>query len=317
MRNCRCDLCGSENQLAFPKIISRPQTVVICRGCGLIYTNPCWDAAEIRDIYDNVFRDDPGAPSNCQRTDYTEYRTARFEAAQQQIRNQWLPLLTKFVEPRGKKWLDVRFRAGALPVELNALGADVHAVDIFEANAVWLRKKLPEAKIYRSDVNNLLEIPDANFDVISMVTTHVAAHVPSPTAMFRTAFERLNAGGILFVDEKDVTQIVPQAAMFPFQYPFGMAHYQHLTLEMGKFFIRKAGFEILHADYTEKATAQKHFLIVARKPSEAVESAVEMVFDDDYYRLIYRHLIRQYLKIRFRQKGKAGLKKLKNAFVRR
>lgn len=317
MKNCRCDLCGSENRRAFPQIISRPQTVVVCRGCGLIYTNPCWEEAEIKEIYDKVFRDDPGAPSNSQRSDFIKYRTERFEQAQIQVKNHWLPLLTKFVEPRGKKWLDVRFRAGALPVELDALGADVHGIDIFEANADWLQKKLPDSKIYCNDVHNLLEIADADFDVISMVTTHVAAHVPSPTSLFRAAFDKLKAGGILFADEKDVTQITPRATLFPFQYPFGMAHYHHLTLEAGTLFVKKAGFEILFADYTEKSTAQKHFLIVARKPSEAADSVFEMNFDKDYHRQTYRHLIRQYLKIRLRQKGKASLKKLKYTFARR
>lgn len=316
MKNCLCDLCGSEKFLAFPKIISRPQTVVICRRCGLIYTNPSWEAEEIRQIYDNVFRDDPGALLNQQRADYEEYRAARFEQAQKKIKEQWLPRLAEFVEPRGKKWLDVRFRAGALPVELNSCGAEVHAVDIFAANAEWLKKRLPDAKIYRNDVENLLEIPGADFDAISMITTHVAAHVPSPLRLFRAAFDKLKPGGLLFVDEKDVTQIAPRAAMFPFQYPFGMAHYQHLTLKTGMFFVKKAGFEILQAEYTEKATAQKHFLLVARKPLQVSASAAEIIFDGGCYRQIYRHLVRQYLKIRFRQKGKAGYKKLKSAFVR-
>lgn len=316
MKNCRCDLCGSENHLAFPGVITRPHTVVICRACGLIYTNPCWEAAEIKLIYDCVFRDDPGAPANSRRPDYEEYRAARFEQAQKKIAEQWIPRLIEYVEPRGKKWLDVRFRAGALPAQLHSLGAEVHAVDIFAANAEWLRKKLPDAKIYRNDVDDLLEIPGADFDAISMVTTHVAAHVPSPNKLFQAAFNKLKAGGILFVDEKDVTQIAPQAAMFPFQYPFGMAHYQHLTLETGIFFIKKAGFEILQAEYTEKATAQKHFFIVAHKPLQNSATTIEIIFDDRRYRQIYRHLVKQYLKIRFRQQRKAGYKKLKKAFVR-
>lgn len=314
MKNCCCDLCGSENYLSFPKGISSPQRVVICRVCGLIYTNPCWDEAEIRQVYDHVFRDDPGAPLNAQKDNAAGYRAERFERAQSFINDFMIPLLCQHVDPLGKKWLDVRFRAGALPVRLAELGADVRGVDIFAANVDWLQTKLPEALIYRSDVYNLLESASADLDVISMVTTHVPSHVPSPTKLFETAFKKLVVGGILFVDEKDVTQIAHKNSLFPFQYPFGMAHYHHLTLRTTEALIKKAGFEILFADYIERVTAQKHFLIVAKKTLEKTPNQT-ITFPAEVNPVkVYAHLLRQYLKIRLRQKGRAILKKVKKRF---
>lgn len=306
-----CDLCGSADQLNFPRFISRPLTVVICRRCGLIYTNPGWSEAEIGKIYETEFRDDPGAPLNCRRENLSEYRAERFNRAEIQAKTYLLPMIEKFIDPKNRRWLEVRFRAGALPVELSARGAEVYGVDLFAANVEWLQSKLPEAKIYRRDVHNLLELEAGNFDAITMLTTHVAAHVPSPTALFRAAFEKLAGGGMIFIDEKDITHSSPTAALFPFQHPYGIAHYHHLTLRTLKLFLEKVGFEILHADYTEKYSAQRHFLIVARKPFAGAAEHSAPGFEKSSYKRVYAALLRDYLFIRSRQAKRAALKKLK------
>lgn len=317
MKVSSCDLCGSENYLSFPQRISRPLRVVMCRSCSLIYTNPCWDETEIRAVYEKGFKDDPGAPANLLKNDSEIERAERFAKARQIARTSLVPTLCKFVAPTGKKWLDVRFRTGALAVELSEMGADVRAVDIFEANVNWLKAKLPDAEIYQTDVHNLLGTAEGKIDVISMISTHVAAHVPSPTKLFQTAFEKLTINGLLFVDEKDVTQISPTAAMFPFQYPFGMAHYHHLTLETTRAFIKKAGFEILHAAYTDKTTAQKHFLIVAQKRCEIAAAPDKLDLTQSDFLQIYSRLLQKYFQMRFRQKGRAVVKRMQKSVASR
>jgi 2-polyprenyl-3-methyl-5-hydroxy-6-metoxy-1,4-benzoquinol methylase len=313
MINCACDLCGSEDYLAFPTIISRPNRVVICRVCSLIYTNPRWDEHEIKAIYETVFRDDPGAPLNARKPNAEKYRADQFHKAQTYVEADLLPQLAAFIEPAGKKWLDVRFRAGALPVKLAEMGAEIHAVDIFDANIEWLAKKLPEANLKRTDVHNLLDIGGNGFDAISMVISHVGAHVPSVTELFQTAFDKLKSGGILFVDEKDVAKITAQASLFSFQYPYGMAHYYHLTLPTTVALIKKAGFEILKADYNGRISAQKHFLIVARKPldNQTIETNGNGFHAKNNHRQVYANLLRQYVTLRIKQKSRAVMKKFR------
>ncbi len=311
MKDRTCDLCESRNYLAFPKFISDPEQVVICRVCGLIYTNPGWEEAELQEIYKTVFKDDPGAQTNRRRENYEEYRTELFEKAEGFMTISVIPALLKFIEPRGKKWLDVRFRAGALPVKLAEMGAEVCGIDIFVDNVEWLQTKLREIKIHRRDCHHLLNIDDGDFDAISMLTTHVPAHVPAPSAMFADAFAMLKKGGLLFVDEKDVTRISPKTLTFPFQYPYGMAHYFHLTLPTTRALIEKTGFEILHADYTERFSAQQHFLIVARKPTENfVKPPTATDFENAEPLKTYAFLMRKYVQLRWQQKQRNLFKKM-------
>jgi hypothetical protein len=137
------------------------------------------------------------------------------------------------------------------------------------------------------------------FDAVSMMSTHVLSHAPSPFTLLGDIRERLIRGGLLFVDEKDVTKVAAGNTVFPCQYQPGIVHYHHLTLNSAKALIENAGFDILHADYSSLATSLRHFVIVARKRGDQARvNGNGIVADDPAW--LYRRMLMVYLTTRYR-----------------
>jgi 2-polyprenyl-3-methyl-5-hydroxy-6-metoxy-1,4-benzoquinol methylase len=279
MEPCNCDLCGSAEYRSLPHFMTGELPVVICSRCGLTFTNPRWTREEMAEILEEEFRDDPGAPS-VQTENYQAMRESRFDAATRSLEAKLLPRIKSIVAPRGKRWLDVRFRNGALIAALLREGADVTGVDPFPRNVEWVGNRTRCTQLHAVPHDDLLRGVEGPFDVISMVSVHVAAHVPSPTQLFREVYERLAPGGLLILDEKDITRIPRGVTVFPLRYPFGMAHYHHLTVNSTQSFLKKAGFDLQMVEWSKDESLLKHFLIVARKPLAPQPSPREVRGDD-------------------------------------
>lgn len=308
MERCCCDLCGTDDYQSFPRAVTGPLNIVICRKCGFIYTNPRFDSRELNHAYDEEFTADPGAHSLANSED-PGFREENFAKACDAVRRDILPHITPFVDPRGKKWLELRFRSGALLAELHALGARVSGVDPFEANLRWLQARLPHTPVYSAPVTDLFEPIRETFDVISMLTIHVPSHVPSPSHLLKRAAECLKPGGLLLIDEKDVTRPGPTTTQFAIQHPYGMVHFCHLTLNSGQALVEKAGFEVIHAGYVSRTTAQRHFLIVARRPDHAMQPRMPRLPVDNPRRLYWR-LLWQYLRLTTRRKRRGATRRV-------
>ncbi len=305
MQACLCDLCGSGRFKIFPQLITGSRyRVVVCKQCGLIYTNPRWDEQEIIRIYDEEFAADPGA-SALRDTSRSILAAKNAQDDNPSKKSASLSVITQHIDPKGKKWLEIRFRAGSLVKEVQRLGADVYGVDVFDNNVNVARERLNCLTLYSAPIYDLLAPIKGKYDVVSMMTIHVLAHVPSPTNMLSEIYERLVPGGMLILDEKDVTLIPPGGTVFPFQYPNGMAHYYHMTMNSTKAFVQKVGFEIIHADYFARASSLQHFVIVAKRPEAQIRPPANSIKAVDDPGKIYWHMVRTYARLRVRRKLKA------------
>lgn len=252
--------------------------------------------------------DDPGAPMRSCNNSESE-REKWFQKELENARTKCIPIIRQFIEPHGKNWLDLRFRSGGLLAALHELGTRVTGIDLFEDNARCLQRRLAGPTLHVAPVYDLLAPVNETVDAVSMLSTHVLSHTPSPLALLQRIHEILVCGGLLFVDEKDVTEITAKGS-FPCRYQPGIVHYHHLTLNSTKALIAKAGFEIVHADYSA-ATALRHFLIVARKPSLPLEMNVSGAVADDPTSL-YRRMMIMYWQARYHestQRVKRGLRR--------
>jgi SAM-dependent methyltransferase len=296
-----CDLCGGNEYQVLASRMTGSRRTAICRQCGLVFTNPRWDPPEIRRIYAEEFTSDPGAPA---REELVEGSVAEAEKERALARAIALPLASRFVDPRGKRWLEVRFRTGAMLGELHGLGAEVHGVDLFERSVNWVQERLPTAKLHVAPVHDLLGSVSDGFDVVSMTTIHVAAHVPSPTRLLEDVFDRLVPGGLLLLGEKDITRIPRLVPQFPLSERSGMAHYHHLTAPAMRAFVEKVGFEIVHADYLARASALQHYVIVARRMKTPRRPDPSLIRANDpqglHRRLRWLFLRSRYRKVRYR-----------------
>jgi hypothetical protein len=89
--------------------MTRPHRVVVCRGCGLIYTNPRSNRTYMDEFYAGTFRSDAGAPQR-----RGEDLTHSFEKRVAGMKPLVESLLDDLGDPKGKRWLELRCRTAVV-----------------------------------------------------------------------------------------------------------------------------------------------------------------------------------------------------------
>ncbi len=288
---CACDLCGSDDYHALPSFITRPHTVVICRDCGLVYTNPRQTAAALEAWLRDGFVSDPGA----QATGAKDVTAEKLHKRVQKLRPYVEDLVKRFGDVQGKKWLEVRSRSGPVLEIVAEMGAEVHGVDPFEANIAFARNHFSSEQFYTRSMNDLLGTIPGKFDFIGMLTIHVPSHSPSPTKLLRDCYERLNPGGLVLVSEKDITRPRPYGKHFSLSGDSAIAHFQHMTLGSTRAFVEKAGFKIMYANHVDRWSSVQHLLVVGQKPATPNPARAIRADDPD---ALFSTLVRLYLRHR-------------------
>jgi 2-polyprenyl-3-methyl-5-hydroxy-6-metoxy-1,4-benzoquinol methylase len=284
-----CNGCGSSEHREFPTWITEPMKVVSCCQCGLIATFPGLDKSSIDEFYLESFDGDPGsANADHERLEQTEITKARLELNQHTI-----PIIERWVLPKGKDWLEVRFRTGAFLEYLVENGANAFGADLFDSNIQRARALLADQKLIKTTVHGLLNEFERPMDVISGVSIHVLSHLPNPTESLQTIRSILKDDGLIIIEEKDVTKISTEAKTLPLSHPNPIAHYHHFTLTTCRNLIEQSGFEILYAEYISRISDLHHFLIIARK-SDAIRARIKLSKDQiesDFDTLINSHAV--------------------------
>ena len=307
--DCRCDLCGSDASVPLPHYITRPHRVVICQGCGLVYSSPRLNRADMEEFYRSTFQSDPGALKRG-RADVTQSNLDKRVA---QMRPLVESLLDDLGDPKGKRWLEVRCRSGPVAEILGEHGVEVHGVDPFEANVAFARERFGAERFHESSIYDLVGPAPGEFDAIGMLTVHVLAHSPTPSRLLKDCYDRLKVGGRIFVSDKDVTQPRPGSAKFALSGSSAIAHFQQMTLNSVRGFVRKAGFEVERAEHLDRWSSVRHLIVVGRKPQVPLD-AVEIKADDPrllHGRLVSlyrRHLVRTPVRMIQRRIGKERIK---------
>lgn len=266
MKPTSCDLCGKNDHKALPRFVTSNLRIVVCNRCGLISTNPQWSPEEIARLYDEEFSYDVGADINGSKPKVAFDKS--FESSRMRARKYSLPIVCKHVDPAGKRWIDLRCRTGGFLFELAGLGADVYGVDLFEPNIKMAQSKFDSGRFHVSSIHDWLKPVQGQFDVVSAMSVHVLAHTPSPSRLLKDICERLNPGGLVFIEEKDVTRIPRGVATFPVRNVKGLVHYHHLTLNTTRSLVERAGFEIVESVFNGRSSALEHFVVVGRKRVE-------------------------------------------------
>jgi SAM-dependent methyltransferase len=311
--DCRCDLCGSDASLPLPRYITRPHRVVICQGCGLIYSNPRLSRAFVEEFYANTFQSDPGALKRGS-VDVTQSNLDKRVAGMRPFVES---LLDHLGDPKGKRWLEVRCRSGSVAEILGEHGVEVHGVDPFEANVAFARERFGAERFHESSIYDLVGPAPGEFDAIGMLTVHVLAHSPAPSRLLKDCYDRLKVGGLIFVSDKDVTQPHPGLTEFALSGNGAVAHFQQMTLNSLRGFVRKAGFEIERAEHLDRWSGLRHLIVVGRKPQVPLD-AVEIKADDprllhdQLVSLYRRHVVRAPVRMIQRRIGKKRIKMVKS-----
>jgi 2-polyprenyl-3-methyl-5-hydroxy-6-metoxy-1,4-benzoquinol methylase len=238
---------------------------------------------------------------------------SNFDKHVAQMRPMVGPLLRDLGEPKGKRWLELRCRSGAVAEILGEHGVEVHGADPFAANVAFARARFGAERFHDSSVYDLVGSSPGEFDAIGMVTVHVLSHSPTPSKLLKDCYDRLKVGGKIFVVDKDVTQPRRGSMKFALSGNAAVAHFQQMTLNSLREFVRKAGFEIERAEHLDRWSALRHVIVVGRKPQIPVD-AVHIKADDPHLlrnqlvSLYRRHLLRAPVRMIQRRIGKNRIK---------
>jgi SAM-dependent methyltransferase len=244
MQYVACNLCGAtETRLRFPSTLpadSLPQspeafrcthsgygrhyTIVQCSRCGLVYTNPRLNGADILDSY--VAVEDPL---------YLQERDGRVLTFERHLRP-----LEKIKPPPGRL-LDVGAYTGVF-VEI----ACRHGWDAWGLEpSHWA---VSEAR--RQGLNMIegtlgsVDLPEASYDVITL--WDVIEHVTDPLAEVQRAHRLLKPGGLLVAHTMDVDSLFARlmGARWPWLMEMHIYFFSRRTLTA---LLETAGFKVIRA----------------------------------------------------------------------
>lgn len=238
----------------------------MCESCGLLFASPMIHPETLNRFFAEGFDGDPGAQARIAKRDDLDRKVAREDRS---ARRWALPAITRHIDLRGKRVLDIRSRTGTLARAMMEQGADVTGLDPLAPNVHYAREinGLDNIRFMPiSEIADLRGIPDDSVDAVTVMTVHVLSHLPSPHRLLRRIFEVLRAGGVAFIDEKHALRPArtARASLFGAK-PIHTYHFTEDTL--GRY-LRSAGFEIIECRVDRsKTSASRHLRVVARKPA--------------------------------------------------
>ncbi len=241
-----CNLCGStESRERFPATIPYGEiradwsayrctsagyglhhTIVECRKCGLVYTNPRWLGGEILHSYQAV--EDPL---------YLEEREGRVLTFQHHLQ----PLHAMTGAPAGRRLLDVGCYTGVFVEIAAGAGWDAWGVDPSSWAVAEARKdglQVVEGTLATAG------FPAEHFDVITM--WDVIEHVGDPISELREAYCLLRPGGILVVHTMDIDSLFARlmGGRWPWLMEMHLYYFSQRTLRR---MVETAGYQVIRS----------------------------------------------------------------------
>ena len=224
-----CDLCASTDTevIADKDRDGKPLRTVICKGCGLVFSDPRPDADAVREYYLKDYRNDYKAVHQPKAKHV--YRAGKVAVERLQNHKQWLKA--------GQKVLDFGAGGGEVLFALRAMGCDASGFEPNEGYANFAAEELglPVKHSFYQDA----DIAENSLD--SVTSFHVYEHLDNPSDAAEHVFRWLKPGGHFIVEVPNVEARC--------QWPLHRFHRAHLfnfnpaTLEsLG----RKVGLEVVH-----------------------------------------------------------------------
>jgi len=243
MEYVRCNLCGADDTIVrYPSTVEqgesgdwrafrcthsgygRHHSIVQCRQCGLVYTDPRPDGQDIAETYQAV--EDPL---------YVEEREGRVLTFERHLK----PLERLAGLPNGRPLLDVGCHIGVF-VEIaarhgwNAWGVEPSHWAVEQAQA--RRLHVVQGTLETAD------LPEAYFDVVTM--WDVIEHVTDPLGTLQQACRLLKPDGLVVVHTIDIDSLFARlmGARWPWLMEMHIYYFSRRTLRA---MLEKCGFRVL------------------------------------------------------------------------
>lgn len=223
-----CDLCLSSDSEPIRSTDRHgdPLRSVICRSCGLVWTDPRPSAEKVRAFYAREYRLD--YKGTVQPKPKHVYRSGR--AALDRVRR-----IRGFLPPACRV-LDLGAGGGEVVYVLRSLGFEAEGIEPNEGYARHAGTTLgaPVRQGFWQDV----AVAAGSVDAVTMF--HVAEHLESPSKTFEAVNRWLRPGGVFVVEVPNVEATCQHPAS-----QFHIGHLYHFNLRTMEAMHRKAGFEVV------------------------------------------------------------------------
>ena len=222
-----CNLCHSTEaeQVRGRDRHGKPLRSVICRQCGLVWTDPRPSPDRVREFYVRDYRLE--YKGILEPKPQHTYRAGRAALAR-------LALLRPALTP-GARLLDVGAGGGEFVYVARALGYDAHGLEPNEGFARYAAQVLSVP--VRQGVYQTAGIEPASQQVVTMF--HTVEHLEDPFDAMRQAHGWLTPGGLLVIEIPNVEAICQQ----PHQ-QFHHGHLYHFNLTALEHIGRSAGYDV-------------------------------------------------------------------------
>lgn len=248
-----CNLCGADNEVVVGTRDrdGQPLRTVLCRTCGLVWTNPRPSTAEMNAYYETTYRADyKGQTVPPLRKIVRGFIGASARrrmlrpllARDRQVRSHGSPRLADPVPQEAVRMLDVGCGAGELVYLMRRDGVDASGLEPGIEFAGFARTVL-RVPIQTATVD-AATVPAASQDLVAMF--HALEHVSDPRSVLNTVRAWLKDGGHLVVEVPNIAARV-QAPLH--QYHF--AHLYHFTGSTLGALGEAAGLRLVDTRYTE------------------------------------------------------------------
>jgi ubiquinone/menaquinone biosynthesis C-methylase UbiE len=243
MEHVCCNLCGADAAVErYPSTIEqgergdwrafrctysgygRHHTIVQCRQCGLVYTDPRPDGDDIVETYQAV--EDPL---------YLEEREGRVLTFERHLK----PLERLTGPPNGRPLLDVGCYTGVFVEIAVRHGWEAWGVD----PSCWAVEQAQARGLHA--IQGTLEtanLPEAAFDVVTM--WDVIEHVTDPHGTLQQAYRLLKPGGLVVVHTMDIDSLFARlmGTRWPWLMEMHLYYFSRRTLGA---MLEKCGFQVL------------------------------------------------------------------------
>ena len=248
-----CNLCGARNEVVVGTRDrdGHPLRTVLCRTCGLIWTNPRPSAADMNAYYETTYRADyKGQAAPPLRKIVRGFLGAADRrtmlrpllAPDRRVRSHGSQRLAGPAPQEAVRMLDVGCGAGELVYLMRRDGVDASGlepgIEFAEFARTVLRVPIQTAAVDAATVS------DASLDLVTMF--HALEHVSDPRSVLHTARGWLKRGGRLVVEVPNIAALV-QAPSHQYHY----AHLHHFTGSTLGALGEAAGLRLVDTRYTE------------------------------------------------------------------
>jgi ubiquinone/menaquinone biosynthesis C-methylase UbiE len=230
----KCNLCGQDDTEIVQKA-EEPYTVVKCRSCGLVYTNPQPDRDFLEEHY--------------QREYYKEW----VEKQMKKRIPMWKRRLKDLLRYKtGGRLLDVGFGAGTFLNLAKEKGFDVCGTEISEYACQYVRENFG-IEVFKGTLEEA-SFPANHFDVVTV--WHTLEHLPDPKATLKEIHRILNEDGLLVVAVPSLDNFITRILYFlakgkrlkMFSIGAKELHLWHFSIQSLARLLNETGFIILDAE---------------------------------------------------------------------